>query len=284
MTGLEPLSIALRALVYAGSIGVAGGALFSLSFPKAGAAVAPTLRRQIAFAFVLLLLVEPLRYAAFQLAIADGDPNLAFGPDLRAMGLETPIGQAALVRLAAAGVVLTAVLLRARLVAGVAAVAVIGSFLLEGHTAASDERALLAPLLALHLVGVHWWLGALVPLIAVTRLADPSEAAAAIEAFGRQAIWIVAVLVAAGAALALFLVGGVIDLDIAYQQRLLIKLALVAMLIAIAGVNKLRLTPLLRTDYAEGAHKLRASIRIEITVAAAILIATAWLTATAPDA
>lgn len=284
MTGLEPLSIVLRALGYAGAIGVAGGALFSLSFPKAAAAIAPTLRRQIAIGFLVLLLIEPVRYAVFQLAIADGDPDLAFGPDLRAMGFETPIGQAALVRLAAAAVVVVAALVRARLVAAVAAAAVIGSFLIEGHTAASDDRLLLAPLLALHLAGVHWWLGALIPLIAVTRLPDPGEAAAAIEDFGRQALWIVAVLVAAGAVLALLLTGAELDLDIAYQQRLLIKLGLVAALIAVAAVNKLRLTPLLRTDFAAGAHKLRASIRIEITVAAAILLATAWFTATAPDA
>lgn len=278
----EPLTVLLRALEYSGTIAVAGAMLFRISFPQAAAAVAPLLRRQMLVGFLLLLAVEPLRYAAFQLAIADGDAALAFGADLRWMGLETPIGQAAAVRLAAAAVILAA---GGRWpTAGLAAALVlIGSFLLEGHTAASDARAIVAPLLLVHLLAVHWWLGALLPLLALTHASAPATVAATMQSFGRRALWVVGALVAAGILLAILLTGGVVRLESTYQQRLATKLTLVALLLAIAALNKLKLTPLLSRDYAAGAAHLCTSIRIEIAVAALILCASAWLTATAPD-
>jgi putative copper export protein len=278
----EQVAVLLRALVYAGAVLSAGGILFAASFPHARAAIAAALQRQIVAGFLILLLIEPLRYAAFQLAIAEGDPSLAFGPDLRFMGLETPIGQAAAVRLVAAAVLVAAGLRWQRLGLA-AALLVIGSFLIEGHTASGEARILAAPLLFLHLAAVYWWLGALFPLMAVLRRAEPAAAVAVIEGFARRALYVVGGLLAAGALLAVLLTGGVLNLDSAYQQRLLLKLALVAVLLSIAAFNKLRLAPLLARDYPLGATRLRASIRIEMAVAALILSASAWLVATAPD-
>ena len=283
MTVPEQAIVLLRALVYAGAIAVAGAVLFRAGFAPAARAIAPVLRWQILGGFLLLLVVEPLRYGAFQLAIADGDRGLAFGPDLRWMGFETPIGQAAVVRLIAAGVIVAAGL-RWLPVGLTAALIVIGSFLLEGHTAGSVAQLLVAPLLLIHLTAVSWWLGALFPLIAVTRRADPATTVATIGSFGSRAVLVVGGLLAVGALLVLLLTGAMVDLDSAYQQRLLIKLGLVALLLALATVNKLRLTPLLQRDYARGAARLRTSIRMEIAVAALILCASAWLVATAPDA
>jgi len=278
----EQVAVLLRALTYAGAITVAGAMLFRSSFPQVTDAVAPVLRRQIIAGFLLLLLIEPLRYGVFQLAIADGDWALAFGPDLRWMGMQTPIGHAAAVRLIAAAVIV-AVGLRWASVGLPVAFVLIGSFLLEGHTAAGEARLLVAPLLFIHLTAVHWWLGALFPLIAVTRRVEPAVAVATIESFGTRAVLVVGGLLMAGALLVLLLTGGSIRLDIAWQQRLLIKLALVGVLLGVAAFNKLRFTPLLARDYATGAARLRMSIRVEIAVAALILCASAWLVATGPD-
>ncbi len=278
----EQAAVLLRALTYASGISVSGAMLFRASFSEVSGAVAPALRRQIVVGFLLLLVIEPLRYGVFQLAIADSDWSLAFGPDLRWMGMQTPIGQAAAVRLIAAAVIF-AVGLRWASVGITAAFVLIGSFLLEGHTAASEGRLLVAPLLFVHLTAVNWWLGALFPLIAVTRRVEPAAAVATIEQFGGRAVLVVGGLLAAGALLVLLLTGGSVRLDSAYQQRLAIKLVLVALLLTIAAVNKLRLTPLLRRDYALGAARLRRAIRVEIAVAALILCATAWLVATGPD-
>jgi putative copper export protein len=262
--------------VYVGSIAVAGAVLFALSFPRAAGAVAPELRRQAIAGFLILLLAEPLRYAVFQLAIADGDWSLAFGPDLISMGLQTPIGQAAAVRLVAAAVIVAAGL-RVRLVGLAAALAMIGSFLFEGHTASSELRLALAVLLFLHLAAVHWWLGALLPLMALTRRAEPATVAATMEAFGSWAVWIVTTLLVAGALLAIVLTGAEVRPERAYQQRLVVKLVLVAAILAIAAWNKLRLTPLATICARRRAARVHT---LEIAAALAILAASAWLVAT----
>jgi len=283
MTEHDLLPILLRVFVYVASIAVAGGVLFALSFPSAARQVQLALRRQVIFGFCLLLLIEPMRYVVFQLAISGGDWSLAFGPDMRWMGMQTPIGQAAAMRLVAAFVVVM-VGWRSTAVGLPAALVVIGSFLLEGHTVSSGARIALAILLFVHLTAVHWWLGALCPLMALTRRAEPKTLSVEIEAFGARAIWVVTGLLGAGALLLLIITGAQLNVDSAYQQRFLVKLILVTVLLSIAAWNKLRLTPLLRRDPRTGAARLRASIRLEIAVALAILAATAWITSTAPDA
>jgi putative copper resistance protein D len=275
------LPIVLRVLVYVASIAVAGAVLFAFCFPRAAREVQPSLHRQVVAGFCLLLLVEPVRYIVFQLAISGGDWSLAFGPGLRWMGLQTPIGQAAAVRLIAALMVVM-VARRSTVVALAAALVLIGSFLLEGHTVSSDARIALGALLFIHLAAVHWWFGALYPLMALTLCAAPKTLSAAVEAFGARAAWVVAALLGTGVLLLLIITGVQLNVDSGYQQRFLVKLLLVAGLLSIAAWNKLRLTPLLRRDPQSGAARLRGSIRLEIAVALSILAATAWITSTAP--
>ena len=282
MIDSDVITATLRGLVYVGSIGVAGSMLFALSYPQAMSACRAALRGQAIAGFCLLLVVEPLRYVAFQLAIAGGDWGLAFGPDLIGMGFETPIGQAAATRLLAAAAILF-VGFRIPAIGLAAAFAMIGSFLLEGHTAAGEMPIILAALLFVHLTSVHWWLGALCPLLALLRNAQPATAIATIETFSTRAVLVVPALLTAGALLAVLLAGDYIRLDSAYLQRLAIKLVLVAGLLAIAAFNKLRLTPLLGRDFQLGAARLRSSICVEISIALTVLAATAWLVGAAPD-
>jgi putative copper export protein len=72
-------------------------------------------------------------------------------------------------------------------------------------------------------------------------------------------------------------------LDIAYQQRFLVKIGLVAAMLAIAIANKLYFTPLLKRAPARGAAQLGAAIGIETIVALAVLAATAWALDASPD-
>ena len=121
----------------------------------------------------------------------------------------------------------------------------VGSFLLQGHTVSEEPRLALAALLFVHLTAVHWWLGALHPLSLLTRRGDPSLATATVAAFSARAVWVVAALLTAGVALALTLTGAELRPSSPYQQRLLVKLVLVAAILAIAAWNKMRLVPLL---------------------------------------
>ena len=280
---MEPdrLAIVLRVLVYAGAVGAAGSVLFALSFPQAAAHVERWLRRQILLGCGLLIFIEPLRYIAFQLAVAEGDWSLAFAPGMRWMALQTAIGQAALARLLAAFVML-ATALRWPGISLAAALVMIASFALEGHTMSSGYRLLVAPLLLVHFAAVSWWLGALYPLLALTRQAPPEVAAKSVRAFGQRAAWVVGALLVAGATLLIVLCSGELRPDRAYQQRFVVKLVLVAALLSLAAWNKLRLTPLLSENYSLGAAKLRCSILSEIAVALSILAATAWIISTSP--
>jgi putative copper export protein len=281
---MEPdrLAVILRALVYAGAIGAAGGVLFSLSFPQAARHVERALRRQILLGCWLLIFVEPLRYVAFQLAIAEGDASVAFAPAMRWMALQTAVGQASAARLIAA-VVLLATHRRWPSVSLAAAVVMIASFALEGHTVSNGNRLLLAPLLLIHFAAICWWLGALYPLLALIPQAPPEVVVQTVRGFGRRAVGVVAMLLAAGAALLIALSDGELRPDSAYQQRFVFKLALVVALLSLAAWNKQRLTPLLDESYALGAAKLRRSIRCEIAVAVVILAATAWIISTSPS-
>ena len=281
---MEPdrLAIVLRALLYVGAIGAAGGVLFSLSFPGAARHVERSLNRQILVACWLLILVEPLRYVAFQLAVAEGDWSAAFAPAMRWMALQTAVGQASAARLIAA-LVLLASSRRWPGVSLAAAVVIIASFGLEGHSVSHGNRLLLAPVLLIHFAAICWWLGALYPLLGLTRQAPPEVVVQTVRGFGRRAVWVVVALLAAGVVLLIALSDGELRPDIAYQQRFVVKLTLVAALLSLAAWNKLRLTPLLDENYALGAAKLRRSIRCEFAVAVVILAATAWIIGTSPN-
>ncbi len=281
MSALDLALVGLRVLVYAGAITGGGGVLYALSFPRAAREIGDAIRGQILFGCGLVLLVEPVRYVAFQLAMAGGDPTLAFAPEMRWLGLQTPVGQAAAIRFIAALTLLGSKSVAVRVTA---AVTMIGSFLLEGHTASAEWRsALSTTALLLHLAAIHWWLGSLYPLLAMTRRVDPRTLVSAVEAFSSRAVWIVAILVAAGAVLLGHLTGWTLRIDSAYQLRFLFKLGLVILLLSIASWNKFRLTPLLRRDPAAGAAALAASIKVEMGAALFILVATAWAISTAPD-
>ena len=283
MIDLDVLRIALRALTYVGSIAAAGGILFALSFPRTADTIRTDIDRQIRVGCCLLLIIEPARYVAFQLAVSGGDWSLAFGPEMRGMAMQTPMGQAAMTRVIAAVAILV---LPSRMVASraSAALVMIASFAFEGHTASSETRTALGTgALLIHVMAVHWWLGALYPLLILARSAEPVHLDAAVGAFGRQAIWIVAALLMGGVLVLTILTGAQLNIESPYQQRFLLKLVLVAMLLSIAARNKLRLTPLLRLDPENGRAKLRRSIKAEILVGLLILVTTAWALNSSPE-
>ena len=279
---IDWLAVALRTAVYIGAIAAAGGVLFLASVERQ-ATVSWAVARQVRIGALLLIVVEPLRYVHFQLAISGGDPALAFDPSMRWMAIETPIGQASGVRLAAALVLLLGGR-RFWPVSLAAALAMIGSFALEGHTAAhEDSRPLAAALLLAHLTSAHWWLGALYPLRAATLRGDPTHVARLVERFGRIAIAIVIVLALAGTVLMALLSGWEFDIGRSHHVMFVAKIAVFSAILAIAAANKLRWTPLLSKEPDRGSSGLRKSLNIELSLCAAILLVTAVMTSFSPN-
>ncbi|MEO1718643.1 MAG: CopD family protein [Pseudomonadota bacterium] len=285
VTDLDWVAIALRTTVYVGSIAAAGGILFAATVNGA-AVVRAAIRTQVWVGVALLMLVEPLRYAQFQLAISGGDWSLAFDPTMRWMAFETPIGHAAALRIGASILILIGGL-RWWPVSLAGAGVMIGSFAFEGHTAShspANWTALAAPVLLLaHSATVHWWLGALVPLRAATAPnIDHERRAQLVAQFGTIATWTAALLVTAGAVLIALLSGFQLDLDRNHQLVLALKLFVFAAVLALAATNKLRWTPMLRTAPEAGRHGLRRSLNLEIGVCGAILVATAVMISFSP--
>lgn len=116
------------------------------------------------------------------------------------------------------------------------------SLALSGHASAAAPQWLMRPAVFLHAVAIAAWIGALAPLGLALKRGEPG-AQKALRRFSRAVPAVVAVLAVSGAAQAVVQVGHPrAMLDTAYGQVFLVKLALLAGLFALAGVNRWLLT------------------------------------------
>ena len=278
---LTPL---LRFAFYPALLLAIGGVIFSGVMARyLGLAIQAYTRRVTMLAAFAGLCIAGLQIPAAAGNMA-GDLAGIGDPLLIALVLETPAGAAAV--MAAAGFLLILVVELAvkdpshplRITGpGI----VILSMLLAGHVTTGGLQA--GILLAVHLAGLGFWLGALLPLRAMCR--DPQkfggQAALAdlADVFGRRAIWIVPVLLIAGTLYAVMLVGSFAALATTpYGQVLMVKVGLVSGLLGLAALNKLLLVPALRSGEAAAHSRLRRSIDWELAGVAAVLLATSLMT------
>jgi len=150
-----------------------------------------------------------------------------------------------------------------------AASAFIAALAWAGHGAAAEDvpfDAIHLPADILHLLAAGAWLGGLLPLVLLLAQArgDGSPEAvtvarAATLRFSKLGISCVGTLLVTGLVNTWFLSGSVPALlGTLYGQLLLVKVALFAIMIAVAGVNQLRLTPRLADVASDAALRLRA--------------------------
>ena len=158
------------------------------------------------------------------------------------------------------------------------AVTAVGGFLLTGHTSTHAARIVLAPLLALHLLVVAFWSGALLPLWLVVRREPQPAATAVLREFSALATWLVPLIAVAGVAMALLLAAGVPSLLEPYGALLLVKLGGFAVLMILAACNKWRWTPALATGAAAPRRALQHAVIAEFVLLAGVLAVTAVMT------
>jgi len=277
--------VTARATTYAATLAASGGVFFlSYSHALLDGCCAARIRRLIR----VLVFIAALAGGAMILAAGasmSGDAGGLVNVGLARMILQAGEGRASLVRLI--GLILIGAGLTAR--RSPAAVALLGSlaaatsFAWVGHVhslaSASRGAWLPAPAIVVHLLGVAFWLGALLPLLMVAGGADMPRIAATARRFGTAALIVVGVLLAAGVGLLCLMLRGVSDLWADDYGRLaLTKVLLVSCLLALAALNHLRLTPRLFA-YDEGALRaLKRSIMAELAVAGCILVVTAAMT------
>ncbi|HEX2115883.1 MAG TPA: copper resistance protein CopC, partial [Alphaproteobacteria bacterium] len=154
---------------------------------------------------------------------------------------------------------------------------------LSGHVAALVPAWPGQVALFLHAAGAAFWLGAL-PLLALSLgRSPPAEVHRLLRRFSAMAIPVVAALVLMGVGVALTRISSVEALlDSAYGRILLAKVALAALMLALAAANR-RLTQFVPAG-GRAVTRLRRNVRLEIGCAAAILTVTAWLGHTRPPA
>ena len=154
----------------------------------------------------------------------------------------------------------------------------ITAFLLAGHTSTHPWRAILALLLLLHLLAVAFWFGSLLPLGIALHRESPRVAALALAAFSRWAIWLVPLLAAVGIALVLGIAQGVPRFDEPYGALILAKLVAFAVLLGLAGLNKLRFVPAVERGQQSASYALQTSMAVEAAILVGVLATTAVLT------
>lgn len=276
-----------RTLFYIALCGGVGGFLFLSLVAGRGEESLAGYRRAALAATGIALLGAWLRVAIAGGLIAAGPVGVLLTASPWRLGWATTIGTSTAA--VTAGLALVAVGLRRKggvrtTIAGLAgAIAVALGLALTGHAAASEPRWLFAAIQAGHAAAALFWLGALPPLLLMLRVAPVACASAALRRFSTLAVAAVAVLASAGATLAATRLSSPFELlTEPYGRLVLAKIDLLAILLAIAAINRLRLTPALAAGAVAAPALLRRNIGAEAILGLAVLALTATLAATPP--
>ena len=166
----------------------------------------------------------------------------------------------------------------------ISALAIVGvglSLAASGHASTAPPQWLSRPMMFLHGIGVAFWMGALTPLLAMARTPGGSLLTI-LNRFSRAAVPAVGVLVLTGLVLAIVQLESFHALVATrYGLILSVKLTLVAGLLALAALNRLRLTPALAIDPLN-TRALARSILAECLAGVAILAVVAGWRFTPP--
>jgi putative copper resistance protein D len=302
---LEAAVIVVRLLQYTGATVLLGSSLFFVyALPRSGpasAAQAPWAKHLVMSAALLLAASAPLGVAV-QASLLAGSFSGGFTVEaIGAVVSSMDLGKAAVVRaIAAASAVLMIIVLPPGhslwlIAAGLAAIAA-ASLAWMGHGAAT-EGALGAIHLAsdvVHVLAAGVWIGALACFLLL--LADRSPGAAqrmalhaALRRFSGAGSAAVALLVLTGLINGWILVGPqnlAAPMSSLYGRLLALKIALFVAMLALAAINRFRLTPTLGEDpamaTADEVGALRRSVGFETAAALAVLLLVAWIGTLAP--
>ncbi|MBL8644691.1 MAG: CopD family protein [Rhodospirillaceae bacterium] len=275
-----------RWVLYAGMLLAAGSALFTLLVTTPATVTAAT--------FTLGKNAAIISAIAYVLAVGFGGAEMVLGGaaalfsgDTWARGLQSTLTPSAVIGIPAMLVLIygyTASVEKPKNGAlTVGAVAAVGSFLVTGHAATAPPVWLMATLVAVHLFCTAFWFGALYPLYKTTQAADAAAAGAVMNKFSVWAVYSVALIIASGLVISWVQVQSPANiLSTVYGNGLFRKVVLVAVILALAGYNKLVLTPALEKGDATGLARIRRTIRVEFALYVLILGAAMTLTLTIP--
>ena len=148
------------------------------------------------------------------------------------------------------------------------------SFRFSGHISALSTISKLA--IVLHYSAFSAWIGSLYPLCLLSFSKDIGFIQSRVKVFGDRAVLMVSLLIIAGGLMLLDLFDSINEIfSTGYGVVVLVKLSLVIVILGIAAINRVILTPKIASR--KGVRQFRNSVKIEIFVAALILIVTTYL-------
>lgn len=248
-----------------------GGAIFALAAP-----LPPTAMPAIAGLGFAGLVLAPLSlglHGADALGLA---PDAILGASAWAAGVSTSYGMTVMLLVGAFALALLS-LFAVRPLAWFCWLLAAVALAISGHAGAAEPQWLMRSAVILHIAGILFWAGALLPLWLWLRRRDEA-ADIALARFSRFIPFAVAAIVVSGGVLATIQLGPPGDAWLApYGVILAAKLGLLSILFTLAVWNRFRLTrPALAGDIA-ARKRLRRSILVEIGLVLAIFaLAAGW--------
>ena len=239
-----PLLLAIwlaKLLLYTGLfIGVAGTAFRHWLAQGADAG-----KRAGTIALLLGLVAVPVSLGLQGLDALGLPMSALLRPDVWTTGAATSLGPSAALAFTAMALALLADRLTgatARLLALLAFAGIGLALIATGHASSANPHWLTRSAVFLHATGIAFWVGALLPLWSLLK-ADAPAAEPALRRFSALIPFALIVLLAAGITLAVIQLGSPAALlQTAYGRVLLAKLALVAIVLGLAAINRWRLT------------------------------------------
>ena len=271
-----------RIVLYAAMLLAAGSALLLLvmSWP---ASVEPGLRRQGRIAALVAAVAFVVSMAVGGADIIAGGPGALLSGAAWSAAMGSTLSVSAAIGIPGALLAAWAFGRRAEWPLWTGFALLVGSFLVTGHAATAVPVWLAATSVGLHLVGGAFWFAAFAPLVATAKVSAAPEAARVMDQFSSRAVWLVGLVLVSGLVVSWIQVRSPANLlSTDYGQRLLVKLGLVVVVLAMAFWNKSRLTPALARGGAAAGANMARSIRIESGVMLLVVAAAASLTLPTP--
>jgi putative copper resistance protein D len=274
------LSVALRVLGFISLFQAVGAAIFVCLFhvrmPHSGALV-----RKIGCSAAMIGIVLLVAHQQMEGARMAADFSGLFDPRLQALAWRGNSGIQVLLQVLALSAIAIGLAQRtaARTLAVIGTALIAGAAILSGHTSVHAQRALLAPLLALHVLLGCFWFGALLPLIVCSRRETHDDAVSILNAFSNVAGPLVPCIGLAGLVMAQTLLPETAQWRTPYAALLLTKMAVFVVLLGFAAWNRWRGVPAIGgADTAAASRRLRRSIAIEYGLMLAVLGVTGVMT------
>nr|WP_225443280.1 copper resistance protein CopC [Lolliginicoccus lacisalsi] len=273
----DGVALGLRWIIYVGALAAAGLVVL-------GRFILPAGQQHLARELVGATRITAVAALLASLVSLPVNTIIVAGPGLSWNALSTVLGSSfgASALLGIVGLVLILAPARGVLPLLGAALAT-SAFVLAGHSVTAQPRSLVLASDLLHVVAAAIWLGGLIGLLILLRSGMPVESKArTVARFSTIAAILVALLALSGTAMAWAEIRDWSSLDTRYGWILLAKVAVVVLVIAVAGYNRWRLLPRIQRRSSSAPRQLARTLRIEALGLLIVLALTAALVATPP--